>query len=122
MFRALAILILIAVVGYGGLFVAAGRSQPPVLTIEKPDRAVGQQSDLQITAGAPRARFVSLVVTLEQNGRTTPLFALDNPGSATLAQPDADHLRVTRPLESSASQSCGRALRASWSPPPGNRS
>jgi len=97
MFRILAVLVVVAVLA-GALFVAAGRGRPPTLTIEKPDRAVGQQSELQVTAGAPRARFTSLVVTLEQNGRAMPLFMLDNPGSATLAQPDADHLRVTRPL------------------------
>ena len=96
MFRAFAILVVIAALASGALYVAAGRSQPPTLTIDKPDRAVGQQSELQITAGAPGARFSSLVVTLEQNGRTMPLFALENPGSATLAQPDGDHIRVTR--------------------------
>ena len=75
MFRILAVLVVVAVLA-GALFVAAGRGRPPTLTIEKPDRAVGQQSELQVTAGAPRARFTSLVVTLEQNGRAMPLFML----------------------------------------------
>jgi len=98
MFRALAVIVILVVIACGALFVAAGRSTPPTLTIDKPDRAVGQRGELQVTAGAPGAKFSSLAVTLEQNGRTTRLFSLDNHGSTVLGQPDPDHLRLTGPL------------------------
>jgi murein DD-endopeptidase MepM/ murein hydrolase activator NlpD len=102
MLRWLAILVVIALAVGGGLFVAAGRGSPPSLTIDKPDRFIGQNTALQITAGAPGARFTHLTVALEQNGRSVQLFSLDTPGTATIAQPDADHLQVSRPLGKSA--------------------
>lgn len=98
MFRWLGVVLVLAIAVGGGLFVAAGRSAPPILTILKPDGVVGQQSSLQIAASAPNARFTALTVTLEQNGRTIPLFALDAPQSATLSQPGPDELRIVRPF------------------------
>jgi murein DD-endopeptidase MepM/ murein hydrolase activator NlpD len=98
MFRWLAALVVVAIFTAVALYVVAGRGAPPSLSIDKPARVVGQKSELQVTAGAPGARFTSLTVTVEQNGRVIPLFALDTPQSATLAQPDADHLRVSRPF------------------------
>jgi murein DD-endopeptidase MepM/ murein hydrolase activator NlpD len=98
MFRGLAVLVVIALVAGGGLFVVAGRGRPPSLTIDKPDRFIGQKSTLQVTAGAPGARFTQLTMTLEQNGRRIPLFSLETPGDATIAQPDADRLQISRPI------------------------
>lgn len=80
------------------LFILAGRSAAPTVQIDKPDRAVGRQSTLEVLAGAPRARFTTLTATLEQNGKTVQLFALDAPQSATISPVDADHLRVARPF------------------------
>ncbi len=76
----------------------AGRGAPPRVTIDKPDRLVGQTGTLEVTVEAPGARLSSLTMTLEQNGRTTPLFALDATQGATVTQIDASHLRVSRPL------------------------
>jgi murein DD-endopeptidase MepM/ murein hydrolase activator NlpD len=98
MFRWLVILIVIAFAVVGGVFVAAGRGAPPSLSIDQPDRPIGQKSVLQITAGAPGARFTQLTITLEQNGRSVALFSLDEPAAATIAQPDPDHLRISRPV------------------------
>ena len=100
MFRGLAIalfLFLSAAVGIG-LYFAAGRSAPPALSIDKPDRTVGQRSTLEVSAVVPRARLTSLTITLEQNGRTVPLFSLDAPQSAAVTDDDANHLRVVRPF------------------------
>lgn len=94
MFRWLAILMVLVLLVAGGLFVAAGRGAAPSLSIDKPERAIGQRSELQVTAGAPGGRFTSLTITLEQNGKSIPLFALDTPQSATTSQPDADHLQI----------------------------
>ena len=35
----------------------AGRGAPPAITIDKPDRVVGQAGTLEVTAGAPGARL-----------------------------------------------------------------
>src|SRR4051812_29011972 len=96
MLRWFAGLVLAALLVAGALFYIAGRGAPPSLAIDKPSRIVGQKNELQVTAGAPGGRLLNLTVTLEQNGRTIPLFSLDTPGAATVAQPDADHIRVTR--------------------------
>lgn len=98
MFRFLGALLFLALLAFVGLYVAAGRSAPPQLTIDKPDRTVGQQSELQVSASAPNAKFATLTITLEQNGAQVPLFSLDDPQSSTLAQPAPDHLVITRPF------------------------
>ena len=81
-----------------GAFVAAGRSAPPTVTIDKPDRPVGQTGTLEVTAAAPGARFTALTIALEQNGRRIPLFALDAPQSANTTAVDSTHLKVSRPF------------------------
>ena len=86
----------------GGLYVAAGRGAPPTLVIDEPGRFIGVNGTLDVTAGAPGARFTSFVIALEQAGRAIPLFSLDTPETATLTQLDGDHLRVTRALGKTA--------------------
>ena len=88
-------LVVVVVLLGGGLFFVAGRGAPPSLSIDKPLSAIGQRTELQVTAGAPGARLASLVITVEQNGKSTPLFTLDAPQGATVVPSDADHLRVT---------------------------
>src|SRR5882762_4949710 len=61
----------------GCAFFVAGRGAPPRLTIDKPDRFVGQSGTLDVTADAPKARFSLLTITVEQNGRTLPLVRLE---------------------------------------------
>ena len=58
--------VVVLALAFGALWVAAGRSAPPQLTIDKPDRVVGQTGSVEITAQAPHARFTMLTVTLEQ--------------------------------------------------------
>jgi murein DD-endopeptidase MepM/ murein hydrolase activator NlpD len=112
--RWLAGLLLLVLLVFCGLYVAAGRSAPPRLTIVKPDRFVGQASSLDVTAEAPDARLTALTINVEQNGRTIPLFSLEAapvkaggsgvvPGAvgatgATVTQLDRNRLRVARPL------------------------
>jgi murein DD-endopeptidase MepM/ murein hydrolase activator NlpD len=102
--RWIAALLVLILLTFAGLYVAAGRSAPPQLTITKPDRFVGQVSSLDVTAEAPNARFTTLTVSVEQNGKSIPLFTLDKTpaGAATpgadVTQVDRDHLRISRPL------------------------
>src|SRR5437870_1209972 len=98
MFRWLISLLLIAGLALAGAYVIAGRGAPPHLTIEKPDRFVGQTGTLDVTADAPNARFAALTMTLEQNGRTYPLFTLDGTQTASVTRVNPNQLRVTRPI------------------------
>jgi murein DD-endopeptidase MepM/ murein hydrolase activator NlpD len=99
MLRWLILIILLAAVAATGLFVMAGRGAPPSIVVTQPGKLVGQTSQLDLTVGAPGARLDGLTVTLEQNGKRFPLFALEQAQSnqeTTTARTDPDHLRVTR--------------------------
>jgi hypothetical protein len=96
--RGLIFLLVVAAVAAGVVYWYAGRGEGPGLTIEKPDRLVGRSGDLVLVAAAPGARFASLSIALEQNGKTIPLFSLDAPESAKVEQLDADRIRITRPI------------------------
>src|SRR5262245_53879644 len=97
MIRWLVALAILAAATAGALFYAAGRAEPPQLTIDKPERSIGQSGRLEITAQAPGARFTALSVVLEQKGRSIPLYSIDNPQSAS-STTDGDRLRVVREL------------------------
>ena len=97
MLRWLTVLIVVALLAGGILYVAAGRGTPPRLAIDKPDRFVGQAASLDVTAEAPNARLSALKITLEQNGRAITLFTL-GAQTATVTQIDRNHLRVSRPI------------------------
>ncbi len=98
MFRWLFVLVVILGLAVAGAYAAAARGTPPLLTIGKPDRVVGQVSAVDVTAEAPNARFTALSITLEQNGRTVPLFTLDRAERASVTQVGRNQLRVSRAL------------------------
>ena len=105
--RWLLAVVIVAAALIGGAYVIAGRGAPPRLTIDKPDRLVGQSGTLEVTAEAPNARFTSLTIALEQNGKTTPLFQLEGDRAAgtiagangsTVVTTGPDTIRISRPL------------------------
>jgi len=99
MFRWLAALLVFALLAVGILYVAAGRSAPPRLTIDKPDRVVGQAGSVDITAEAPNGRLTALAIAVEQNGRSFPLYKLDAQSpTTTVTKVDRDHVRISHPL------------------------
>lgn len=117
MFRWLVGLLFLLIVALGAAFLIAGRGTPPQLTIAKPDRFVGQTGLAEVVVEAPGARFLTLAISLEQNGRSTPLFTL-GPGAsgnganqaapgaaggsaesaATVERVDANRRRITRAI------------------------
>ncbi len=103
LFRFVLFVLVLCAVGFGAAYVISGRSSPPQLTIVSPERVVGQSGTLEVTADAPGGRFTALTISLEQNGKTLPLFALaaaSSPtgGPATVTPVDANRLRITRPI------------------------
>jgi murein DD-endopeptidase MepM/ murein hydrolase activator NlpD len=92
-------LLLILLLAAGGVYLAAGRMTPPTITVEKPEKFVGVSTPLEITISAPDAPSLKpLSVVLEQNGKQTPLFSLDNPGKAQLKQEGTDKLHITQDI------------------------
>ena len=98
MFRWLLALVLLVCLCVAGVYVVAGRGAPPQLTIEKPDRVVGQAGTLEVTATAPAANLTSLTIALEQGGKTIPLYTLDGAQTATVTRVGQDQLRVSRSI------------------------
>jgi hypothetical protein len=98
MVRWLAAFILLLAVLAGGAYVVAGRGTPPQLSIDKPERVVGQNGTLEVTAGAPNAQFTALTISLEQNGTSTELFTLPSDRDAGVTQVDRDRLRISSPF------------------------
>jgi hypothetical protein len=97
MFRWLAFFIVVLLVLAGGAYVAAGRTTPATIVIDQPGGPIGQQGTLQFTAGSSRGFFTKLEASLEQNGKTFPLFDQAAPAAdgVTVKHVDADHLQVT---------------------------
>jgi murein DD-endopeptidase MepM/ murein hydrolase activator NlpD len=100
MFRWLAFFLVVLLVLAGGAYVAAGRTTPATIVIDQPAGPVGQQGTLQFTAGASRGFFTRLEASLEQNGKSFPLFDQAAPAAdgVTVKHVDANHLQVTRPI------------------------
>jgi hypothetical protein len=89
-------LIVVGVVVLGGAWLWAGRAAGPVVEIRQPDRFIGQSSALEVMAQAPAGQFSRLDVTVEQNGKTYPVFSLDEPTQATTRQDAADRFYLMR--------------------------
>jgi len=99
MLRWLLGLVVLGLLTFGVLYVAAGRSAPPRLTIEKPDRVVGASGSVEVAAEAPNARLTAMSITLEQNGRSFPIYTLAAPGSsAVVTHVDRNHVRVAQSI------------------------
>jgi hypothetical protein len=75
MARLLGVLLLLLAIAGGALFYISSREAAPQVTIDQPDRMVGQAGTLTVTAQTPAAKFKDLTITLEQDGQTTPLYA-----------------------------------------------
>jgi murein DD-endopeptidase MepM/ murein hydrolase activator NlpD len=99
MFRWLLALVVLVALAAAGAYGVAARGAPPLIVINKPDRLVGQTGSVDVTAEAPNARFTSLRIALEQNGRTVPLFSLDAAKpSENVTQVNRNRIRISRTL------------------------
>ena len=81
----LILLALVVVVG-GAAWMWAGRSEGPVIQIRQPERFVGQATTLDLLADSPGGRFSRLDVTVEQAGKTYPVFTLAQPAKGGVRQ------------------------------------
>jgi len=92
-------LILILLLAAGGAYLVAGRMTPPAIAIEKPEKYVGTATPLEVKITAPHAPAMKpLRVVLEQNGKQTTLFSLEEPGKAQIKQEGADTVRITHEI------------------------
>jgi Peptidase family M23 len=95
--RLLTFLLVLGVIGFGIAWFWAGRSAGPVIAIKQPGQFVGQNSSLEMMVEAPEGKFSSIDVTVEQAGKTFPVFTLDQP-DGNIRQESAERLYVMRPV------------------------
>jgi hypothetical protein len=99
--RALLKFLLFVVVLCGVVFAGAwfwtGRGDGPTIALRQPGRFVGQSSTLELRVDAPGGEFSRVDVTLEQHGKSFPIFALDNrAGDASVKKDTSEQLYVMR--------------------------
>jgi murein DD-endopeptidase MepM/ murein hydrolase activator NlpD len=93
--KALAFLVLLAILGAAGAWIWSGRQPAPVITFNGP-AFMGARGVVDISIDAPRGALSALQVTFEQDGKPTTLATLTTPG-AELKQEGPDRLRVIAP-------------------------
>ena len=95
MVRLLGALLLLLAIAAGVIFYISSKETPPIVTVEQPERVVGQTGTLTVTAQTPAAKFKDLTITLEQNGQSMPLYSLDANAPPTIGP---NTVRISRPF------------------------
>ena len=67
-------LVLICAVGLAGAWIWAGRAEGPRINIRQPEKFIGQAGMLDMMIQAPGGRFSSVEATLEQAGKSHPIY------------------------------------------------
>src|SRR5712691_13279690 len=94
----LAFLLLLIIIGGGVAWLWAGRQPGPAVQFRQPDKFVGQTTELELMVQAPQGQLSRLDVSVEQGGKSYPVFSLDRPTQATTRQDAADRFYVMRPI------------------------
>jgi len=89
-------LLILAVIVGGGAWLWAGRMAGPTLELKQPEKFVGVGTTLELRASSPDGQFSRLDVTVEQNGKSWPVYSLDQKAAST-ADP-ARQIYVMRPI------------------------
>jgi murein DD-endopeptidase MepM/ murein hydrolase activator NlpD len=96
--KLLLILLVVGAIAGGIGWFWAGRSAGPTIEIRQPGKFIGQASVLEMVVQGPEGEFSRVDVTVEQNGRTFPVFTLDQQQDATVKRDAAERLFVMRPI------------------------
>lgn len=91
-------LLVAALIVGAGAWIWAGREAGPTITIRQPEKFVGQTSSLDLAVEAPGGQFSRIDVSVEQNGKTFPVFALGQPAQAQVKQDTANRIYIIRPI------------------------
>ena len=94
--KLLVALTLIAAVGVLAAWFWTSGADGPRIDLRQPERFVGQATPLDLRVEAPGGRFARVEVTLEQSGRSFPVFTLDQSSSGTVRQDSAERLFIMR--------------------------
>src|SRR6188768_3129786 len=89
-------LLVLAVIVGGGAWLWAGRMPGPTLELKQPEKFVGMGTTLELRAESPDGQFSRLDVTVEQNGKSWPVYTLEQQPAA--AGDPAKQIFVMRPV------------------------
>lgn len=89
-------LLVLALVGGAAAWLWSPRAEGPGIDLRQPDRFIGQATPLDLRVEAPGGRFARVDVTLEQGGRSFPVFALAQPAQGDVRQESAERLYIMR--------------------------
>jgi hypothetical protein len=96
-FKFLLFVVVLCGLVFAGAWFWTGRGDGPTIALRQPGRFVGQSSTLELRVDAPGGEFSRVDVTLEQHGKSFPIFALDNrAGDASVKKDTSDQLYVMR--------------------------
>ena len=96
--RKLLLLVVVLAAVAGGAWLWAGRAEGPRIEVRGPERFIGQTTPLDVLVESPGGEFSRVEVTLEQNGRSLPVFTLEQPTQATVKQETAERIYIMRPI------------------------
>jgi murein DD-endopeptidase MepM/ murein hydrolase activator NlpD len=96
--RKLLLLLVVLLVVAAGAWFWAGRADGPRIDVRGPERFIGQATPLDVLVETPGGQFSQVEVTLEQGGRSFPIFTLEQPSQATVKQDTADRIYIMRPV------------------------
>ena len=94
----LVFLIVLAVIVVGGAWVWAGRQAGPAIEIRQPGKFLGRNGSVELMVQAPDGRFSAVNVSVEQNGKTFPVYSLDQQDPSPTKPDTADKIYVMRPI------------------------
>ena len=94
----LVFLVVLAAIGFGGAWVWAGRQAGPTIEIRQPGKFLGRNGSVELMVQAPDGRFSAVDVSVEQNGKTFPVYALDPQNPSATKADTADKMYVMRPI------------------------
>lgn len=94
----LIVVLLLLLAAAGGAWHMAGKSDPPVIEIVKPDRLIGPAGDLELTITTPGGELTQLEVVLQQGEARLSVFKLPGEEPARLTRVDENTLQLYRPI------------------------
>jgi murein DD-endopeptidase MepM/ murein hydrolase activator NlpD len=88
--RKLGVLLVLIAIVFGAVYVAAGWSAGPAVTIAKPEKFVGAATPLEITIDAPGGVLGAVEAFFEQGGKRTILLTNSDPAHQSAMQRQGD--------------------------------
>ena len=88
----------VGLVVFAGAWFWAGRAEGPRIDIRQPEQFIGQVTSLDVMVESPGGQFARVDVTLEQGGRSHPVFTLAQPAQASVRQETAERIYIMRPV------------------------